>query len=529
MVIINVPNMRPLCYLQDHTYGFFVLLLSGLLNSCWPSTDEPINYFGQQPPGLAAVLFAPGIISTDSFEHSAPAFSPIGDVVLWTVVSKSYHADMLEMTFRNGKWSKPYRPSFADSTADDYYPCFSPDGKKLYFSSRRKMPPGYPEGGDITLWEVERNGTSWGRPVPFDSPVAQGREYAHSIATNGSVYFSKPHTGGTSLNILKSIKTGRGYEKPSLLPYNINSVGYEDGPCIAPDESFVIFESQRPGGIDGSCDLYISFKEAAGHWSVPVNMGPKINSASTERFARLSPDGKYLFFGSNRNQSVTNWGFDIFWIDARIIDELRTDTLAQIVIDPSLGESVINALYRNEVESLAGFLKDWLSKYSNSLDAVVIYSSTLRKQKRYLEAEELLTGIPSHPTENSSVIMEMALVKFGVSKDDDASRILAPILADKDQLRERYIYLSGSLLEMGKLKSSDEYFEKAMAIFPSSFPYYNRASTLALLGEKDKAFDALDKAVEHGGYSVKKDYESDVNLQSLKADPRWQILLKKLK
>jgi hypothetical protein len=82
---------------------------------------------------------------------------------------------------------------------------------------------------------------------------------------------------------------------------------------------------------------------------------------------------------------------------------------------------------------------------------------------------------------------------------------------------------------MRKLKASDEYFEKAMAIFPSSFPYYNRASTLARMGEKNKAFEALNKAVEYGGYSVKKDYENDANLESLKSDRRWQALVKKLK
>ena len=56
------------------------------------------------------------------------------------------------------------------------------------------------------------------------------------------------------------------------------------------------------------------------------NMGSKINSSSFERFARVSPDGKYLFFGSNRNQTEMQRGFDIFWIDAGIIEELKRDS-----------------------------------------------------------------------------------------------------------------------------------------------------------------------------------------------------------
>ena len=49
-------------------------------------------------------------------------------------------------------------------------------------------------------------------------------------------------------------------------------------------------------------------------------MGPKINTEKSERFAGLSPDMKYLFFGSDRNGNS-----DIFWIDAKVIDELRSE------------------------------------------------------------------------------------------------------------------------------------------------------------------------------------------------------------
>ncbi len=130
--------------------------------------------------------------------------------------------------------------------------------------------------------------------------------------------------------------------------------------------------------------------------------------------------------------------------------------------------------------------------------------------------------------ENTSIIMEMALVNFGMNKVDEAGRLLAPLLVPGDQLRERYIYLSNALLDMGKPISSDEYFEKAMSLGAGSFPYYYRARALALIGEKDRAFAALHKAVELGGYNVKKDYEADPFLESLKSDERCKALLKKL-
>lgn len=506
-------------------YAFAVFVLPVLFLNCASENFKPINYLDQKAPGLTAEVFAPGVVTTDFFEHSAPAFSPDGSVVLWTVVNKHYRAYLLEMKYQNGKWSAPARPSFADSTADDYYPSFSPDGEKLYFSSRRKL-PGDHENGDIRIWEVERIQDEWKNPVPFDTTVSRGHEFAHSISRNGTLYFSTSLGGGANWNILKSERVNNAYLKPVLLPYSINSVNFEDGVFIAPDESFLIFDSQRPEGIGGSIDLYISFRNRNKGWSIPVNMGSKINSAFSERFVKLSPDGKYLFFGSNRNQSDKNWGFDIYWIDARVLDELRPVESEENSIQQPMGDEIINALFKNEKEAVGSLFHQWLAVHPKSLDATLNYSSVLRNQGQLLAAEKLLDN--DQWSENVNIVMEKSLVMFGLNNDEEADRLLSPILVEGDQLRERYIYLSMSLLEMRRIKKSDEYFEKAMTIFPSSFPYYNRAASLARVGEKDRAFEALNKAIDHKGYNVKQAYEDDSSFDSLKKDKRWKILMKRM-
>ncbi len=504
-----------------------IILILFVSNHLIAQKQKTINYLNQKPPGMVAELFAPGIVSTRSYEHSAPAFSPDGSVVLWTVMDSSYRGSLLEMQYENGKWSTPASPSFADTTADDYYPSFSTDGKKLFFSSRRKL-AGYSGDGTIRIWEVERNENGWASPIPFDTTVLKGQDYGHSMTSNGTLYFSSLLGGGTNFNIRKSEKINGRNTQPILLPYSINSVDYEDGPYIAPDESFLIFESQRPEGIDGYLGLYISFRHEDGRWGMPVNMGPKINSGKGERFARLSPDGKYLFFGSFRNMFADNRGADIFWIDAKVIDELRKDETAKTKIKQPLGDEVINALYKNDIESLAGLLKQWLSLYPNSLDATVIYGSILRKQKRYPEAVQLLANNNARWNENANIIMEKALLKFGVDQDDAAEKLLAPILTEGNQLRSRYLYLSNSLFDMAKFKPSDKFFEKAMFISSHGVFWYNRACGYARLGHKDKAFDALDKATTHG-YNEKKNYETDPDLVPLRSDARWKLLMEKLK
>ena len=277
------------------------------------------QYLAQKPPGDTAELFAKDIISTPLYEHSAPAFSPDGQTVLWTVLDRGKPARLLEMMMIDGIWTNPFMPSFADSTNDDFYPFFSVDGRELFFSSRRPLPTGEPVG-DIRLWKVESKKNSWGKAIPLDTTVSKGFEYAHSVSEKGNLFFSareilneKPTWKIYSSNWIN----GR-YTEPKPLDSSINTGAYVDGPYISPDEQFLIFESDRPGGI-GSMDLYICFKAKDGSWGVPKNMGKKINSSYAERFAGVSPDGKYLFFGSNRNGALP----DIYWIDDAVITGLK--------------------------------------------------------------------------------------------------------------------------------------------------------------------------------------------------------------
>ncbi|MEI9909364.1 MAG: hypothetical protein WDO71_06700 [Bacteroidota bacterium] len=147
-----------------------------MLFSCQTKKAVEIDYMGQEPPGLKAELFAPGIISTHLNEHSSLAFSPDGTVVLWAVMDSNYKGRLFEMKYANGAWSKPSSPSFADTTTDDYCPSFLVDGNKLIFSSRRKA-MGYPEGRGNRIWSVERMADGWGTPSPFDTTVSKAQEF----------------------------------------------------------------------------------------------------------------------------------------------------------------------------------------------------------------------------------------------------------------------------------------------------------------------------------------------------------------
>lgn len=71
---------------------------------------------------------------------------------------------------------------------------------------------------------------------------------------------------------------------------------------MAPDQSYIIFSSSgRRDGTGPAGDLYISFRRADGTWEAARNLGPLVNTDRTEFCPVVSPDGRYLYFTSDRS------------------------------------------------------------------------------------------------------------------------------------------------------------------------------------------------------------------------------------
>ena len=121
---------------------------------------------------------------------------------------------------------------------------------------------------------------------------------------------------------MSSLKDGV-YQTPVSLDSNINSDLNDWDSFIAPDESYIIFSSQNRIDSIGGQDLYISFKDpASGVWTKAANMGPCINSDSSEICPFVTKDNRAFFFTSRRRGYA-----DIYWIDGKIIDRLKHQIL----------------------------------------------------------------------------------------------------------------------------------------------------------------------------------------------------------
>ena len=149
---------------------------------------------------------------------------------------------------------------------------------------------------------------------------SEANEIFVSVARNGSIYFSSDARGEDYSDIYRSQLVDGIYQQPELLALKKDGEMLNFGnPLISPDERFLILAANTPDGLGGA-DLFISYNRS-GKWSEAQNLGETVNSKYTDFAPCLSPDGKYLFFTSERPGVVPEGAVegrppgDIFQID----------------------------------------------------------------------------------------------------------------------------------------------------------------------------------------------------------------------
>ncbi len=277
------------------------------------------EYLGQAPPGLVPQVFAPGIVSTEKEQLNA-AFTPDGEEFFFAVAEPGRGHRMYHMVQEESGWTGPEPVPFASPSSDvDMF--VTHDGQRLFFCSTRPAPRKPVTRRDADIFVVAKTESGWSEPVSLGEAInSNENDYYPTLTKEGALYFSSHRAGGFGQNdIYRSRLVDGRYQEPENTGQGFNTPHREFDPFIAPDESYLIFASDRPGGF-GDADLYISFRQENGTWSPPTNMGKTINSSASDYTPMLSPDGKYLFFTSNR-AGVS----DLYWADARVIHDLRPD------------------------------------------------------------------------------------------------------------------------------------------------------------------------------------------------------------
>jgi Tol biopolymer transport system component len=318
-----------------------VLLMVFLFVSCgkqdsFSSLKGP--YLGQKPPGMTPEIFAPGIISTH-YSQSYIAFLNKARVCVYSASTEKGHETYYTYV-KDGHWTTPKKAPFEELQGHPNYTT-GPLGRKVYFHSGRPTQPGDTREDD-NIWTIEWTGSGWTEPEVLPKPANSDYGEAYpSAAADGTVYFFTWSREGTrGYDIWRSRCIGGKYQDAEKLPWPINTDFIEYDPYVAPDESFIIFGSTRPGGY-GKSDNYICFLKTDGGWTSPINLGLPLNSSSFDLCANGTPDGKYFFFISGRKTDVDKGEIgkksgkepeddsDLYWVDFSFIKDLKNTVLSK--------------------------------------------------------------------------------------------------------------------------------------------------------------------------------------------------------
>lgn len=256
------------------------------------------------PPSSPEVL-ATGFISTALNERDF-AISPDGTEIFFTISTpkSTFQTIVVSKKTKTG-WTKPEVAPFAGRFSD-LEPAFSMDGKTLYFASNRPLSGNAPK--DFDIWKVNRVGDAWGEPENLGSVVnTTSDEFYPSIAKNGNLYFTAAYAGGPGREDIYVAQYEQGrYQKPVQLDTAVNTKYYEFNAFVSPNEDYIIFTSYGRKDDSGGGDLYISLKNQQGNWK-PAQHLSQLNSKQLDYCPFVSPDGKSLFFTSERNQLPTTF------------------------------------------------------------------------------------------------------------------------------------------------------------------------------------------------------------------------------
>jgi hypothetical protein len=245
----------------------------------------------------APELLGEGVLSTPDDELAASITADGRTLYFMKSAPPHYLYVFFESHLVRGRWTTPTVLPFSGRWKDTD-PVLTPDERTMLFASDRPV-----HGEDrhhFYIWRVRRTARGWGEPEFVEGPVNDGfNQVFCSMATNGNLYFTSSRKSGNYDVFCSRLVDGR-YAPAEDLGAPMNGPGISTFEAfVAPDESYLLLGSFGRKDSRGSSDLYVSWRRD-GKWTEPQNLGLGINTTARDYSPRVSGDGKWFLYTSER-------------------------------------------------------------------------------------------------------------------------------------------------------------------------------------------------------------------------------------
>jgi Tol biopolymer transport system component len=257
-------------------------------------------------------------ISTNSYEGD-PCIAPNGRFLIFNSARDGKSAD-LYVSFRDarGGWGTPINLGLQFNSADDEYGAhLSADGKYLFFTRHTAK-------GNTIYWvdinAIEKfkpvNGTGpyFGQKPPEEKPeifashivsLENRLETYPTFSPDGKeMFFSVVNAAWTEGKILYARLENGAWTKPEVAPFSHDRyINWES--FISPDGKRMFFASNRPPS--SSMDVWMVERTSDASWSAPVRLSDPVNSLAEDGSACVANSGTLYFKSLRSGGAGTSW------------------------------------------------------------------------------------------------------------------------------------------------------------------------------------------------------------------------------
>lgn len=287
-------------------------------------TDKIISLLGAIEQGLVVTNIE--TLNTKKSEYF-PVLSIDGTLMYFTFAEgKKGGEDIYYSQLIADTWIKPKNLGAPFSTNEnDAINSVSADGNTMVLFGSYK---GFVGGGDN--FYVQKTQAGWSQIKPFPKPLntqywecdgfltADGKAFFFTSDRPGGVgefikggqFYHGEYEGNTDIYV--SVKNDSGWGKPINIGTMVNTPYAERSPFLHPDGKTLYFSSDGHYGL-GSLDVFKTVRlndTSWSEWSEPVNLGKEINTSGYDVAYKISTDGKYAYFSSDREGG--KGGYDIY-------------------------------------------------------------------------------------------------------------------------------------------------------------------------------------------------------------------------